>query len=174
MNSRPNMTLAVLDTTRLLLRQLKETDVSAIYSLRSNEQVNQFLNRAAAKDPEEAKAFIQKITENKSYYWGITLKENGEMIGAICLWNSSADRKSAELGYELHPDYQGKGYMDEAIKEVIGFAFRSGFTSLEAYTHRDNLASTKLLLKHGFVHDEEGKDPEKPYQMMFSLTKAAG
>jgi RimJ/RimL family protein N-acetyltransferase len=72
------MTLAVLDTTRLLLRQLKETDVSAIYSLRSNEQVNQFIDRPTAKDPEEAKAFMQKITENKSYYWGITLKENGK------------------------------------------------------------------------------------------------
>ena len=145
------MTLAVLDTTRLLLRQLKETDVSAIYSLRSNEQVNQFIDRPTAKDLEEAKAFIQKISdgiaENKSYYWGITLKQNAKMIGTICLWNLSADRKSAELGYELHPDYQGKGYMDEAMKEVIGFAFRSGFTSLEAYTHSDNLASTKLLLK---------------------------
>ena len=168
------MTLAVLDTTRLLLRQLKETDVSAIYSLRSNEQVNQFIDRPTAKDPEEARAFIQKITENESYYWGITLKENGKMIGTICFWNLSADRKSAELGYELHPDYQGKGYMDEAIKEVIGFAFRSGFTILEAYTQRDNLASTKLLLKHGFVHDEERKDPENPYQMIFSLAKPAG
>jgi len=38
------MTLAILDTTRLLLRQLKETDVSAIYSLRSNEHVNQFID----------------------------------------------------------------------------------------------------------------------------------
>src|SRR4029450_660708 len=170
MNSQPNMTLAVLDTTRLLLRQLKETDVSAIYSLRSNEQVNQFLDRPTAKDAEEAKAFIQKITENKSYYWGITLKENGKMIGTICFWNLSADRKSAELGYELHPDYQRKGDM----QEVIGFASRRGFTSLEAYTHRDNLASTKLLLKHGFVHDEERKDPENPYQMIFSLAKPAG
>ena len=61
------------------------------------------------------------------------------MIGTICFWNESADRKSAELGYELHPEYQGNGYMDEAMKEVIGFAFRSGFTSLEAYTHKDNL-----------------------------------
>ena len=125
------MTLAVLDTTRLLLRQLKETDVSAIYSLRSNEQVNQFLDRPTAKDPEEAKAFIQKITENKSYYWGITLKEDGNLIGTICFWNLSADRKSAELGYELHPDYQGKGYMDEAIKEVIGFASGAALPSLK-------------------------------------------
>ena len=50
------------------------------------------------------------------------------------------------------------------MKEVIGFAFRSGFTSLEAYTHKDNLASTKLLLKYGFVHDKDRKDPENPYQ----------
>ena len=168
------MTLAVLDTTRLLLRQLKETDVSAIYSLRSNERVNQFIDRPTAKDQEEAKAFIQKITENKSYYWGITLKENAKLIGTICFWNLSADRKSAELGYELHPDYQGKGYMDEAMKEVIGFAFRSGFTSLQAYTHKENLASTKLLLKHGFVHDEERNDPENPNIIIFSLAKLAG
>ena len=47
------MTLPVLDTTRLLLRPLKETDVSAIYSLRSNEQVNQFIDRPTAKDPTE-------------------------------------------------------------------------------------------------------------------------
>lgn len=171
------MSLPVLDTSRLLLRQLKETDVGAIYSLRSNEQVNQFIDRPIAKDPEEAKAFIQKISDgiagNKSYYWGITLKENGKMIGTICFWNLSADRKRAELGYELHPDYQGKGYMDEALKEVISFAFRSGFTSLEAYTHKDNFASTKLLLKHGFVHDEERKDPENPCNI-FSLAKPPG
>jgi ribosomal-protein-alanine N-acetyltransferase len=168
------MTLAALETTRLLLRELKETDVSAIFSLRSNEQVNQFINRPTAKDPEEAKAFIQKITENKSYYWGITLKENGKMIGTICFWNLSANRKRAEIGYELHPDYQGKGYMDEAMKEVIAFAFRSDFTCLEAHTHKDNHASTKLLLKHGFIHDEERKDPENPSIMIFSLAKPAG
>ena len=168
------MTLPVLDTTRLVLRQLKETDVSAIYSLRSNEQVNKFIDRPTAKGHEEAKAFIQKITENKSYYWGITLKENGKMIGTICFWNLSADRKSAELGYELHPDYHGKGYMDEAIKEVIGFAFQSGFTSLEAHTHKDNRSSTKLLLKHGFVQHEERNDPENPNIMIFSLAKPAG
>jgi ribosomal-protein-alanine N-acetyltransferase len=164
------MSLAALDTTRLLLRQLKETDVSAIYSLRSNKHVNQFIDRAPAKDPEDAKAFIQKILENKSYYWGITLKENDKVIGTICFWNESADRKSVELGYELHPDYQGKGYMGEAMKEVIDFAFRSGFACLEAHTHKDNFGSTKLLLKHGFVHEKERKDPENRSIIIFSLT----
>ena len=116
------MTLAVLDTTRLLLRQLKETDVSAIYSLRSNEQVNQFINRPTAKDPEEAKVFISKITENKSYYWGITLKENGKMIGTICFWNLSADRKSAELGR----------FVCMTLTSCASSTGQTGFTSVQA------------------------------------------
>jgi len=168
---------ALLHTPRLLLRPLKETDEDFIYSLRSNEQVNKFIDRVPAETIEDASAFIRKINEgvaeNKSYYWGIVLKETSTMVGTICLWNLSADRKSAELGYELHPDHQGQGYMHEAMKEVIGFVFRSGFTCLQAYTHEDNLASTKLLLKCGFVHDEHRKDPENPSIMIFSLTQLA-
>ena len=168
---------ALLHTSRLLLRPLKETDEDFIYSLRSNEQVNKFIDRDPAKNIEDARAFIKKINdgiaENKSYYWGIVLNETVTMIGTVCFWNLSADRKSAEIGYELHPDHQGKGYMHEAMKEVIAFAFRSGFTCLEAYTHKDNLGSSKLLLKHGFVHDEKRKDPENPSSMIFSLAKPA-
>lgn len=167
------MNLAVLETPRLRLRQLIESDTDAIYSLRSNQRVNQFIDRPPAKGLEDAKTFVQKILENKSSYWGITLKETDKVIGTICFWNESADGKSAELGYELHPDYQGKGYMDEAMKEVIGLAFRSGFTRLEAQTHKDNLGSTKLLLKHGFVREEEREDPENPSLLMFSLAQTA-
>ena len=167
------MSLAVLETHRLRLRPLKETDVGAIYSLRSNEQVNRFIDRPPAKDPDDAKAFIQKILENKSSYWGITPKETDEVIGTICFWGEAAGRKSAELGYELHPDYQGKGYMDEAMKAVIALAFRSGFTCLEAHTHKDNRGSAKLLLKHGFMQDEERKDPESPSMLTFCLAKPA-
>ena len=168
---------ALLHTSRLLLRPLKKTDEDFIYSLRSNEQVNKFIGRAPAKNIEDARAFIKKINEglaeNKSYYWGIVLKETGTMIGTVSFWNLSADRRSGEIGYELYPDHQGKGYMHEAIKEVIDFAFRSGFTCLEAHSHKDNLASTKVLRKHGFVHDETRKDPENPSIMIFSLAKPA-
>jgi [ribosomal protein S5]-alanine N-acetyltransferase len=70
---------ALLHTSRLLLRPLKETDEDFIYSLRSNEQVNKFIDRAPAKNIEDARAFIKKINdglaENKSYYWGIVLKK---------------------------------------------------------------------------------------------------
>src|SRR6516164_5567094 len=128
------MSFPELQSIRLKLRSLEDKDLTALYALRSNEQVNRYLDRPPARSVEDAQAFISKIRDaiagNQSFYWAITLKDQPGLIGTICIWNLSADRKSAELGYELHPDYQGKGYMDEAIKEVIGFAFRRGFTSL--------------------------------------------
>ena len=169
------MTLPTLQTPRLSLRSLEEMDDHFIYSLRSNRQVNTYLNRQPPTQIEEARAFIKKITDSiaddKSYYWGIALKEPRSLIGTICLWNWSDDRKKAELGYELHPDYQGKGYMNEAIGAVIAYAFQNGFTTLEGYSHKDNSASTKLLLKHGFVLQEERKDPENADILIFSLNR---
>ncbi|MGQ0737594.1 MAG: GNAT family N-acetyltransferase [Bacteroidota bacterium] len=170
------MHFPILTTPRLLLRQLAETDDAAIFSLRSNDRVNRFLQRPKQHAIEEAASFIKKINdavnEGNSFYWGITVKDEPGLIGTICLWNISADRKTVELGYELHPDQQGKGYMNEAIKAVIDYAFQTGgFSNLEAYTHKDNEASTKLLLKHQFVLQSGHSDPENANLHIYLLQK---
>jgi ribosomal-protein-alanine N-acetyltransferase len=151
-----------LRTLRLLLRQPEPGDAPFLFSLRSDPRVNKYIDRDPATEIGQAADFIMKVNQNiengSSYYWSIVLKDTDAMVGTICLWNLSEDQKRAELGYELHPDHQGNGYMDEAIKEVIRFAFGKGFTKLEAFTHKENLASTKLLVKNAFVLDQEKKD----------------
>ena len=70
------------------------------------------------------------------------------------------------------PVHQGKGYMNEALKAVIAHAFQTaGFTILEAYTHKDNEASTKLLLKHHFVLQADSHDPENANHLIYLLQK---
>jgi RimJ/RimL family protein N-acetyltransferase len=160
-----------LGSDRLLLRELEDSDVTGIFALRSDPQVNRYINRQAPKKIEEAEAFIETVKKGvatgESYYWAITLKENPGLVGTICLWNLSADRKTAELGYELCPSIQGKGIMNEAIGMVIDFAFSEGFTKLEAFTHRENKASTNLLLKHRFSLDEGRKDENDPDNIIY-------
>ena len=154
-----------LGSDRLLLRELEDSDVARIFALRSDPRVNRYINRQTPTNIGEAEAFIEKIKKGgtgESYYWAITLKEDPELIGTICIWNVSADGKTAELGYELSPSMQGRGIMNEAIGMVIDFAFSEGLTRLEAFTHRENSASTKLLLKHRFVLDEGRKDDDNP------------
>lgn len=147
-----------LMTERLLLRRLSEADAHDILMLRSNEQVNQFLDRPACADMEAAKNFIAKIEKGinnkESLYWVITLKGNDKLIGTICLWNFEADKMQAELGFELFPGLQGKGIMREALSEVLAFGFKElKLKTITALTNPGNLPSIKLLEKTGFLAD---------------------
>jgi len=165
-----------LSTERLTLRKPELNDAREIFNLRSNEEVNRYLDRPPARSVEDVQAFISKIRDgiagNQSFYWAITLKDQPGLIGTICIWNLSVDRKTAELGYELHPDHQGKGYMQEAIALVIRFAFDTiGLSVLEAYSHKDNSASTKLLLKNGFEPETGKNDPDNKNNLIHFLRR---
>ena len=87
-----------IKTKRLLLRKLKQSDWEVISYLRSNHDVNKFVKRPSAETKEKALEFISKIsngTKKKNfYYWCVSEKRNIEMIGSVCLWNFSKDKKS--------------------------------------------------------------------------------
>ncbi len=145
----------VLKTERLTLRQLVSSDANEIFALRSNDTVNKYLNRKASKSIDDANIFIQTINEsiqkNNSIYWAITLTGTNKLIGTICLFEFSNNNLKAEIGYELLPGFQGKGIMQEATSKVIDFGFQHiGLNSIEAYTHLENLNSTRLLEKFNF------------------------
>ena len=165
-----------LATVRLILRQLKASDDNEIFKLRSDEDINQYLDRPKETSIEEARQFITKINngikENRSFYWAITFKENPQLIGTICLWNLSEDKNTVELGYELNQKFHGQGIMSEAIKKVIEFAFENiGVTTIEACTHKDNLKSISLLMKNNFSIDSTRKDQDNINNVIFILTK---
>lgn len=144
----------ILTTARLMLKQLALNDDKAIFALRSDDRVNEFIGRTKAKTIEDAQDFIVKINEsiadNASIYWVIKLKNTDELIGTICFWNLELDKDIAEIGYELMPDYQGKGLMQEALTAAIDYAFSIGFTTITAYPHKKNVPSIKLLERNSF------------------------
>jgi ribosomal-protein-alanine N-acetyltransferase len=163
----PNLT-----TARLLLRQLNAGDDNEIFRLRSNDSVNKYLNRPKANSIDEARAFINKINNgiqnNESLYWGITHKENSTLIGTICLWNISKENGTADIGYELIPEYQGKGIMQEALLKVAEFGFNIlKLKAIEACTHPGNEGSIKLLTKNDFkkIKDADGESEEAVYAL---------
>jgi [ribosomal protein S5]-alanine N-acetyltransferase len=153
----------VLKTERLTLRQLRSTDDNEIFALRSNDNVNKYLGRKPSKSIDDARTFIQTINQNiqknNSIYWAITLNGTDKLIGTICLFNFSDDNSKAEIGYELLPDFQGKGIMQEAISKVIDFGFQHiGLASIEAYTHSENQSSTRLLEKLNFKSNRAAEE----------------
>ena len=145
----------ILKTGRLTLRQLVSSDENEIFALRSNENVNKYLDRQPSKSIDDAKTFIQTINENikknDSIYWAITLNSTDKLIGTICLFDFCEENLKVEIGYELLPDFQGKGIMQEATSKVIDYGLQHiGVNSIEAYTHSENQSSTRLLEKLNF------------------------
>lgn len=165
-----------LETERLVLKPIDESHVDDILKIRSNKITNQFVKRIPPKTNYDALDFIltiKKRVENKeTFYWGISLKNQTNLIGTICLYRFSEDRKEAEVGYELLPDYHRKGIMSEALKAVLNFGFNELYLSeILAFTNKFNENSKSLLLKHQFILEEGRKDEGFPENIIFSLKK---
>lgn len=163
-----------LETNRLFLKEINENYVEDIFKIRSNEVINQFVQRNSPKNNYDALQFILTIKEktknNESFYWGISLKNQSNLIGTICLYNFSEDRKVAEVGYELLPDYHRQGIMSEALKAVLDFAFNDlHLQEMVAMTNKFNENSKGLLLKYDFVLEEGKEDEGFPDNLVFSL-----
>ena len=94
------------------------------------------------------------------------------MIGSICLWNFSPDRKVAEVGYDLHPKFQKRGIMDESLRSVLKFGFEKlGLDEIEAFTHRDNAHSITLLERSQFSYIKARKDKDNENNIIYALKK---
>jgi [ribosomal protein S5]-alanine N-acetyltransferase len=166
----------VLETKRLILRQPQEADIDFIFLQRSSPIVNKYIKREPAKTREDAVAHFEKITRNfhedKGVPWSICLKENNQLIGFISLWNYSEDRKKAEVGYDLHPDFHNRGFMSEAIVPVLHHCFfAKGFEILEGFTDRRNEASKRILLKSNFTYAAARTDEDNADNWVFVLKK---
>lgn len=162
----------VLHTKRLLLRQMTEADADKIHKLFTDAIVNQFIQRPPERKDKDGLAFVERITKsianNEISHWIITKKDNSQVLGSICLWNFIDDRSVAEVGYDLFPQFHGKGIMTEALNEVLEFGFNQlKIKTVEAFTHRNNKNSTNLLIKTGFELDEYKVDSDNLNNIIF-------
>lgn len=163
-----------LRSERLTLRQLSIYDKHDIFALRSDPEINKYLDRQPGKVTEDAINFINKVNDNVeknvALYWAITLTDSNTFVGTICLFDFSSEKNSCELGYELMTKFQGQGIMKEAAQVVVNYIFESlKFQKIFAFTHCDNQHSTNLLTKLDFKKSNE-PDKENPNLISYSLT----
>ena len=163
-------------TERLVLRTITELDSHDILEIRSNPEINQFLQRNPPKNSLDALEFIlniQRKSANKQMvFFGISLKNPSKLIGSICLWKFSEDGKTAELGYELLPNFHRKGLMTEALNFMVDYGFKDlALNQIEAFTQNQNFGSIQLLQKSKFILNEARQDEKFPENLIFELKK---
>ena len=148
-----------LETQRLLLKNIGYEDAEFMYKEFSTDEVNTYLFDAEPiSSLEEAMELIDFYVQDEprdQHRWILILKELNEKIGTCGFHSWNRRFGSVEIGYDLQPDLWRKGYMSEALSEIISFAKNEmKVKSITANIAQDNAASMGIAAKLGFHRTE--------------------
>lgn len=155
-----------LQTQRLFLRVVQESDVTAYHQLLSKPEVTQFTDIPDAPTVKRIEKLLswmsKRFPSGKGCAWIIEENKSGKLIGAIRINHIDKITKCGVIGYELDSEYWGQGFMTEAVGAVTRCGFDTfELNRIEAWTLPDNEASDKVLLNNGFHY--EGTMRQKAY-----------
>ncbi len=155
------------------LKKVEKSDARDLHFIRTHPVVNKFIKRETNKSISDIEEFIKEINSDPTkIFLTIKISANSDFAGTIGLKNINFDKKYAEVGYELLPEFQGKGIMSCALKEIINFAFTDlEIENLEAFTHKENIKSIRLLEKFNFRLIENKFDNNNPNNVIYGLRK---
>ncbi|AYZ12140.1 N-acetyltransferase [Chryseobacterium arthrosphaerae] len=157
---------------KIIIRKFTPEEFSLFSSLFENENVTRYL---PYKTPEEYREMFEKALadyeEGPFSRWGVFNTQNNDFIG-MCLARVFLDRpEQIEIGYTLSENYWGKGLGTEVCKALMEYC-RSLNTNKDivAVTDPDNIGSQKVLLKNGFVREDNlvREDRELAYFVLSS------
>lgn len=154
-----------LETERLILRELRSSDLNGMFELDSDPEVHKYLGNKPVKTIGESQKILDSIINQYNEHgigrWAAIKKSSGEFIGWTGLrlnteYNMNGHAKYYDVGYRLIKQFWGNGYATESGKAAIKYAFNI-MNLLEVYatTAIGNKASHHALLKIGLEYVED-------------------
>lgn len=144
-----------LETDRLILRPTAEDDCEFIYRLLNSEKWKRYIGDRSIYSISEAKSYITSRMHPQLKALGyanntLIRKDDQVKIGTCGLYKREGI-EGIDIGYALLPEYEGKGYAREAVKEVLRFGFDViNQSEINAYILPNNDASIKLVKHFNF------------------------
>ena len=156
------MKTPILETERLILRPLSIDDAETIYqNWTSDPEVAKFMRWELHKNVSETREWLSSeeacVESDGVYNWGFVLKETGELIGSGGLVFIE-EKGMYELGYNVMKKYWGLGIATEASERIIDYGINELKQRQFYCCHaKDNPASGKVMMKVGFVYQNDGE-----------------
>jgi RimJ/RimL family protein N-acetyltransferase len=159
----------LLRTPRLVLRNWDEADLAAYFDIYSRWEVVRWLGshpRRALTDLDQARTGLarwqamQAAVSAPYGLWAIVPQPGDQRqpgpVGTVLLLSLHDDAgptTEVEVGWHLHPGYQGRGYATEAAAALLGAAAQAGLAAVLALTDPDNLASQAVAGRLGMADE---------------------
>jgi len=171
-----------IETERLILRTPRADDVSAMFTgWVQDVEVTRYLTWRPHTSLEQSQAVIANAIsvwkDETRFPYMITLKEHSQAIGMI---DPRIEGPKVGVGYVIAHAYWGHGYMPEATRAIIEWAFQQPtIYRVYATTDVENVASQRVLEKVGMqregllrkyiIHPNISAIPRDSY--MYAITK---
>lgn len=154
----------LLQTPRLLLRELTDADAPFVLALLNDPGFLQHIGDKGVRTLDDARGYLQSgpfasYAAHGFGLWRVALRGDDEAIGMCGLlrrdWLDAPD-----LGYAFLPAARGRGLAQEAADAVLRLAReRLGLHRVLAIVSRDNAASIRLLERAGFAREVDVVPP---------------
>jgi len=164
-----------IETQRLMLREMEEDDLTALYAILSDPEIMRFY--PAPFDEAKVKSWIAR---NQHRYqsdgfglWTVVLKETGEIIGDCGITMQSIHGcMLPEIGYHIRKEHWRKGYASEAAKRCMDLLFETtDYPVVYSYMKYTNAPSYGVALKNGMRFIEEYDDPVNTRTRVYGITR---
>ena len=161
--------MQMLETKRLILRQLTEDDAAFILQLLNEPSWIQYIGDRGVRTLDDAQRYIKNgpVAMYARHGFGmflVTLKEDETPVG-LCGLIKRDTLDDVDIGYAFLPDYWGKGYAVESAEATMQFAEQvHKLKRVVAITLRENKSSVTLLKRLGFHFERTihlGDDPDE-------------
>lgn len=158
-----------LATERLTLAATERSHTSGLTDaiLASLDELRPWMAWAGAPSLEQTRMFTAAAEDgwDNSTGWTFTILHDEEPAGTVGLDCYQPMLDQAQIGYWIRSDLAGRGYMKEAARAVVEFAFADiGLHRLELHASADNVASVKVAESLGFQREGVARDIAKNAQ----------
>ena len=142
------------------LASLRAADLETMLDILTNDCVKQTYMLPDFPSREDAVPLFQRLVylsgDSRRFVRGIYADET--LVGFLN--DVEIENGAIELGYVIHPRFQGNGYATEALGIAIGELFRLGFQAVITGAFRQNAASIRVMEKNGMTRIEKAEPIE--------------
>jgi RimJ/RimL family protein N-acetyltransferase len=156
-----------LETERLLLRPFADGDLEALLAMQGRPDVVRYLDwEPMSRDTVQSlldriKPFTAIDDRSDGLRLAALLQGSGELIGDVSLWCEAGNRQQAEIGFVLHPDFQGHGYASEAMSLLVRLGFEElGLHRIIGRCDARNISSSQLMERLGMRREAHFRESE--------------
>lgn len=151
----------IVETDRLLLREMTVEDAENAYNLNIDPDVLKYTGDEPFDSIDAAKEFLKAYKHYEQYgfgRWAVILKSTEEYLG-WCGLKYTPDLNEYDLGYRFSKKHWGKGYATESSIAALQLGFNQfNMDQIVGRVMQGNKASVNVLKKVGMTFLENRED----------------